>query len=233
MVWYIIFLCIASNAQQCMAMEHSCSHDKANIAQKEHQACANALARKPKPTRTLAKPKKQPFNASEQDPKIRVVIEISSIADYQKGEVANTTAIDFSSNNLSELPQLHGYTKLQEIDCSGNEFRIVPPPLFQCLGLQRIFLQHNLIEIIPSAIHMFGHLTVLNLAHNYLRELPNELSRLQKLRDLNVSHNAITSIPASIARLAQLFHFNIKNNQLTQTLVDALKQKMPNTTITW
>lgn len=83
------------------------------------------------------------------------------------------------SNNLETLPEfLKNFTKIIELDISGNKFVNAPDVLCDLINLE-----------------------ILSIGSNTLKELPQNIGNLTKLRRLDLSNSQIRTIPGSFLRI--------------------------------
>jgi Leucine-rich repeat (LRR) protein len=109
----------------------------------------------------------------------------------------NTTIIDLSNRGLKEIPDLSGFTFLQELYISHNNLEKLPnlPPY-----LERLDCSYNKIKIIKE---LPSGLIFLNCTSNQINKLPIILPK--RLRCLYCSFNKIEELPELPFGLSFLF----------------------------
>lgn len=157
-------------------------------------------------------------------------------------ECPNLQVVDFSCNNLNELPKgIEKATGLLVLNVSQNSIKSVPPELFvQCTDLMLLDLSDNQLESLPAQLRRCSSLQQLILSRNPLRlaqlravtalkqlevlhlssterrldNIPNELDRLERLFELDLSCNSLPKVPEPVLSLRALRKLNLAHNAL-------------------
>jgi len=124
----------------------------------------------------------------------------------------NTTALDFQSRWISDIPELPGTQQKQ---------------------IAILLLSNNYISKFPRKIIGYENLTVLNLSYNQLSELPIQIGQLHKLTSLNLRFNKLNALPEEIGQLKNLKVLNLQDNPISETEQDKIKQRLPLCEITF
>ncbi|MBT4594398.1 leucine-rich repeat domain-containing protein, partial [bacterium] len=117
------------------------------------------------------------------------------------------------------------FKKTQNINFIGLGLTKIPPFVFQCRNIEKIFLERNQIKELPEKIALLEKLTFLGLGCNNLQQLPLALERLDKLRvitlDLNPFDHPYAQMP-HLERLPDLEHISV-DGELAQRLYGQCK----------
>jgi uncharacterized repeat protein (TIGR01451 family) len=122
--------------------------------------------------------------------------------DISSAQVLNTTSINCSYSNISNLSGIENFTNLQTLHCSDNNLSYLP----YIPSLKDAEFQNNQFAYLP---YLPPSLLALNCSGNqitYFSSLPDSL------RELSCVNNLLTSIPALPHRLRDFF---CMSNQLT------------------
>ncbi|XP_034166540.2 leucine-rich repeat-containing protein 72 isoform X1 [Pangasianodon hypophthalmus] len=98
---------------------------------------------------------------------------------------------------LTDVPDLSGFTQLRYIWLNNNRIKHIHGPLFHCC-LAELYLQNNEITSIAGALRHLSCLRVLLLHNNHLLNLEEtvaELRTMQHLQTLNLFLNPLTQDP--------------------------------------
>jgi E3 ubiquitin-protein ligase SspH2 len=120
-------------------------------------------------------------------------ITIMNLTEYLNILPDNTTYINLSKQNLTELPDLSKFYNLQEFNCSHNYLTCLPalPPL-----LKFLYCNDNFIQKIPD---LNSELISIHCFNNKIEVLPKFNS---KLKILKCSNNKIKDFPLNITNLS-------------------------------
>ena len=126
-----------------------------------------------------------------------------------------------------QLPQLSTYhfRCVKEIDFSSNNIKNLPSEIGNLRLLQSLDLSHNQLSSLPSSISHLKNLKNFNVSNNSFKSLPAEFAQLLSLTKLNMSANGMTEIPPSIAKLTRLKSLDFSSNYLQHLAVMPLKFK--------
>lgn len=140
------------------------------------------------------------------------------------GEVASLKRLDFSKNDIKELPATFASLKIQSLDMSEN-LKIDSIKFFNQLKSQTALTELNLarceLSALPSSIGSLTTLEVLNLQGNQIGSLPLSIGNLKKLKSLDLGMegiglrmNQISSLPSSFSGLTSLERLDLSGNKL-------------------
>ena len=125
--------------------------------------------------------------------------------------------IDLSRRELTKLPDLSRFTKLQELYCNCNQLTFIPPlpnslQILSCYNnkltylpnlpnsLQELYCLFNKLTILAD--HLPDSLTILHCSNNQLTSLPDLPN---SLKYLNCEKNQLTSLP-DLPNSLQILH---------------------------
>ncbi|KAK7571791.1 hypothetical protein V9T40_014263 [Parthenolecanium corni] len=154
------------------------------------------------------------------------------------------TTLDFSHNNLKEVPEglerarsllvlnlshnkisnvpnilfIH-LTDLLFLDLSNNNLDTLPPQLRRLTNLQTLVLDHNPLE--HFLLRQLPSLTSLETLHmrdtkRTLSNMPSSLETLTCLTDLDLSQNELPRVPDALYTLTNLKRLNLSNNVIAE-----------------
>ncbi len=113
---------------------------------------------------------------------------IEAISFRKMNRYKNLRSVDFSKNNLSELPDsISSLKKLEKIDLERNKLDIFPIQFCRMTSLRWINLGLNTIGNVPACIEGLDDLERLYLYDNPITTLPEELSNLKSLKYIDLS----------------------------------------------
>ncbi|KAM3876622.1 leucine-rich repeat-containing G-protein coupled receptor 4 [Diretmus argenteus] len=121
------------------------------------------------------------------------------------GLSAFTYYLDFSMNNITELPAyvFKNFPYLEELRLAGNDLSFIHPEALSGLHqLKVLMLQNNQLKTVPSAALKNLHsLQSLRLDANHITTVPEDsFEGLQQLRHLWLDDNNLTEVPISSLR---------------------------------
>jgi Leucine-rich repeat (LRR) protein len=126
-----------------------------------------------------------------------------NIKDYLNSLDDDVTEIDVANKNLTNLPDLTRFKKLEILRCDNNRLTSLPP---LPNNLQKLYCYCNQLKSLPI---LPNNLQILNCIKNKLSLLPELPNNLQKL---SCSDNKLISFPALPTNLQELRCYD---NQLT------------------
>lgn len=162
--------------------------------------------------------------------------------------------LDYENENLTRFPQhINELQSLLSLHLSNNRIKSLPPFL-KLKNLLILDMDNNRLEVLPKTIHLLSSLTELNLSANNLRTLPNEITQLKALKTLYLRNNKLEKLPSKIDELQSLevldlslnrlqlvpmSLYKMKNlkalylsgNSLSESEIQELKKRLPNTVI--
>ncbi len=141
------------------------------------------------------------------------------------GDVASLKRLDFSKNDIKELPETFSKLKILSLNMSEN-LKIDSVKFFNQLRGQTSLIELNLarceLSFLPSSIGGLSMLEVLNLQGNQISSLPASIANLKKLKSLDLGMegiglrmNQISSLPSSFSGLTSLERLDLSGNKLT------------------
>ncbi|KAG5832334.1 hypothetical protein ANANG_G00290000 [Anguilla anguilla] len=104
----------------------------------------------------------------------------------------NLRYLNLGMCGLKDIPNLTALVRLEELELSGNQLRIIRPGSFQGLvSLRKLWLMHSQVAVIErNAFDDLKNLEELNLSHNSLHSLPHDLfTPLHQLERVHLNHN--------------------------------------------
>ncbi|KAJ8402512.1 hypothetical protein AAFF_G00365950 [Aldrovandia affinis] len=104
----------------------------------------------------------------------------------------NLRYLNLGMCGLKDIPNLTALVRLEELELSGNQLKIIRPGSFQGLvSLRKLWLMHSQVSVIErNAFDDLKNLEELNLSHNSLHSLPHDLfTPLHQLERVHLNHN--------------------------------------------
>ncbi|XP_064101883.1 protein flightless-1-like [Macrobrachium nipponense] len=154
------------------------------------------------------------------------------------------TTLDFSHNNLGEIPEgLEEAKSLLVLNLSNNDIEEIPAQVFvNCTDLLYLNVGDNRLETFPPQIRRLVHLQTLILNNNPLTHfqfrqlpsllalqtlhmrctqrtpanLPSHLDALVNLADVDLSHNSLCIFPDCLYTLRNLKRLNVSDNEISE-----------------
>ncbi|PAA61855.1 hypothetical protein BOX15_Mlig033922g1 [Macrostomum lignano] len=125
-------------------------------------------------------------------------------------------ALSLKANFISALPDVSVLRHtLTYVNLSYNDFKEIPPAIFQLPSLQILKLRSNPLSILSSDIELLTQLESLVVSFCLITTIPVSLYKLKKLRILDVSYNKISFLHREIKGLRNLTYLNVEGNELT------------------
>ncbi|CAI2378218.1 unnamed protein product [Moneuplotes crassus] len=131
--------------------------------------------------------------------------------------------VNFTSNAISEFPNLFACTKLVTLKLSKNNLNKVPKEICQIKTLKHLELDHQDIEeLIPELF--LGNLELLSISHNKISAIPEKTrngddlftSFSQTLVCLDLGHNPIGSIPNGLLEQTNIHKLNLEGTNASK-----------------
>jgi len=137
------------------------------------------------------------------------------------------TRLNLGKNNISDISPLQNLTNLKYLSLQECALKDLTP-LGTLTALTELYLGGNQISDI-APLESLTNLTVLYLWENQISDI-TPLQNLTKLKKLLLHTNQISDVTAleSLTNLGELW---LANNALTQTQINILQKKLPNTEI--
>ena len=140
----------------------------------------------------------------------------------------NLRRLDLSNCNIEYYKQREDscYTKLSELNLSGNKIKILPKSLGNLKGLATIDLSRNMFTTIPNPLFELKNIKTINISNNDIANIPIRIPDLRNLEHLDLSNNKISKIPVNFSTLTSLLTLRLNNNTfevLDSTLVKLYK----------
>jgi len=157
---------------------------------------------------------------------------------YYKSCLPNKPKIKSVSRNLRKIRKGKEKPRCNILDLSKITMIAIPTALFDCIGLDTLFLEHNKLQIIPPGISNLKNLRrlylndnelssipsllslfkleVLFLESNKFKEFPNWVFTMPSLRILSLCKNYIRNFPEFYQNVSSLEGLYVDNNQLEE-----------------
>ncbi|KAJ9660693.1 RAM signaling network component [Neophaeococcomyces mojaviensis] len=104
--------------------------------------------------------------------------------------LADVERLSLSHNFLRYMPVRTAECKqLRYLNIRSNDFKEIPPPVFQMPLLEILDVSKNKINTIPPEIKQLESLRVFSIVHNRLVDLPLELTDMPRLKVFKVADN--------------------------------------------
>lgn len=139
------------------------------------------------------------------------------------GQLRALQDVTLTGNKLQQLTGIEQLIRLQQLNVSGNQLRMLPNDIRRLTQLSKLNLSENQLTELPVSLTQLVKLKQLVADHNRLERLPDQLGRLGSLTDLAVGGNQLTQLPASLSLLTSLTALSIDYNRL-ESLPDGLGQ---------
>ena len=117
------------------------------------------------------------------------------------------------------------------LDLSGQQLTTIPESVLDQIDITSLNLSNNQLVTLPPGIGKMTNLKVLNVENNRLVTLPVEIGQLKNLTSADFSNNRLASLPPELGTLTQLKSLNLDGYKSSQSDIDELKVKLPNTEI--
>ncbi len=115
-----------------------------------------------------------------------------------------------------------------ELSLQGFQLREVPPFVFECKKLERLFLEDNEIEVVPEEIGKLENLNFLSLGNNEIHQLPMSLGKLTELRGLVLDANPLdVELPIPNLEYLKYLEFISLDTEVAQRLRLELIKSIP------
>ncbi|MFO0763399.1 MAG: leucine-rich repeat domain-containing protein [Candidatus Gracilibacteria bacterium] len=130
------------------------------------------------------------------------------------------TTIDFSSNQISSLPDsFGGMESLATLTINNNIVPLTLSPDFGKLAnLVTLTITNSKLLGFPSTLTAplsgLKKLAVINFSNNQISSLPDSFGGMEKLTTLNINRNNLTTLPNAFTGFTSLTTLNLQYNQL-------------------
>jgi len=144
-------------------------------------------------------------------------------------EIYNLKSYKLRHYNLKELPdEIYELVNLTELHLDFNYLTRLSPKIGNLINLDDLALSDNRLTELPIEIGQLRYLDSLFVEQNLLSELPREIGELKNLRYLGLADNRLTDLPYEITQLRQLKQISLSYNLLNNSVVDRIRQELPN-----
>ncbi|XP_026511722.1 leucine-rich repeat-containing protein 40-like [Terrapene carolina triunguis] len=136
----------------------------------------------------------------------------------------SVTTVNFSKNQLNEIPKRYSYFLVDVIPHPNNSFlsfTVVSFLQHELLVVNAAFLclqfRNNFLTSLPEEMEALIRLQIINLCFNRFKIFPNVLYRIPTLETILLSNNQVGSIdPLQIRKIDKLGTLDLQNNDLLQ-----------------
>ncbi|XP_062993574.1 leucine-rich repeat-containing protein 40 isoform X2 [Elgaria multicarinata webbii] len=134
-------------------------------------------------------------------------------------ESSPVTTVNFSKNNLTEIPMR--IVELKESVCDinfgFNKLSSISLELCMLHRLTHLDIRNNSLTYLPDEMEALAKLQIINLAFNRFKIFPNVLYRIPTLEAILLGNNQVGSLdPLQIKTLDRLGTLDLQNNDLLQ-----------------
>lgn len=139
--------------------------------------------------------------------------------------------LDFRKNGLKEFSAnfFEKFSKLEELDLSENQLRVVPGGFKKTLWLSVLNISKNNISSLPDDfVSLAESLTFLDISHNPLKELPAVVWKLVSLKSLHADNIGKIVNMESITNLKELTELSLASN-----MIEAIPEACRNLALTY
>ena len=148
--------------------------------------------------------------------------------------LSNLNIIKLNTNEIPLIPvSIVDLSNLKELHLSYNRLTAIPPEIAGLKNLEMLELSNNQLENVPAGIGTLTSLAGLYLGGNGISQLPPDLADLKSLINLYLSNNNFTSVPDLLSTMRQLEILNLDNNNIPEDEIDALRNALPETEISY
>lgn len=143
------------------------------------------------------------------------------------GIFSDLTRLFISDNQLTTLPQeLVTLINLTDLDISNNQISQLPQPFSNLCNLINFYAQNNQLTSLGDDFCTISTLYRFYAQNNRIASLPENMGSLQEINEVDLSYNQITRLPDSVINLNDLRYLDLSYNQLTSIPVGM--EIMPN-----
>ncbi len=106
----------------------------------------------------------------------------------------------------------------------GKRLNTLPPEIFKCVNLEKLYASSNYIGSIPAAIGTLKKLTFASFARDgniktpprVITEIPASLFTLPALVQVGFSQQKITSLPSTVVNATKMASLSLRNNEIRE-----------------
>lgn len=144
--------------------------------------------------------------------------------EQQRAKNNNTTA------NQEEILDNNIVVVDNTLNLSNQGLSKLDMSVFDRKDLEELDISNNqLTGALPSQIGNLKNLKILRASNNDYTGIPAELGQLTRLEIIDFSNNRLTGLPNELGQLKNLKVMNISNNQYSESDLEVIRQKLPNT----
>lgn len=140
-------------------------------------------------------------------------------------EETQSTELNLSNCNLTELPSALWRQKQLKILCLGNnKLQELPPAIRQLANLEKLSVYNNRLKGLPDELCDLENLKELIAHLNKLEKVPDKITKLKALRKAQLSYNRLSELPEGLFQMPGL-SLDVSDNPLSPAFVASIKGK--------